>query len=52
MEKVIKRAVEPVKEAFRNPNIEIMPPTTLYIPKSSTPRVRSTIRDVYNDTPM
>ncbi len=30
-------------------NIATTPPTTLYIPKSSTPNVSNTTRDVYND---
>lgn len=44
---VIKREDAPANELVKNPRNEIIPPTTLLMPKSSTPRVCSTIREVY-----
>lgn len=44
-----KRDTAPLIEVFKNENIDITPATTLYIPKSSTPKVFNTTLEVYKD---
>lgn len=45
--KVMKREEAPASDPVKKPRNEITPPTTLLIPKSSTPSVCKTIREVY-----
>ena len=46
--KVMNREVAPLIEAFRKLIMATIPPTTPYIPKSSTPRTCNTTLDVYS----
>jgi len=45
---VIYRCVDVAIELLRKVNIATIPPTTLYNPKSITPRISKTTREVYN----
>jgi hypothetical protein len=47
---VIKRLIAADKDPLRIENIPTTPPTTPYIPKSSTPNVCNTTLLVYNET--
>ena len=44
--------MEEVIAEFKKVNIETTPPTTPYIPKSSTPKVANTTLEVYRLTPI
>ncbi|CUM98787.1 Uncharacterised protein [Bacteroides salyersiae] len=50
--KLIKRLVAAVRALFIKLKSTIILPTMLYTPKSSTPNVSNTIREVYREMPI